>query len=124
QDGRYIYHELAQELFGRHLYQRSKKDYYATRASIANHYQRLLKEIQEEMGLEIYHGMEWLELVLALTEQLFILPGEASDLKAIELILKTFQHTDAQQNGEIANVIRELSEKQSSIHLSSVAMWL
>ncbi len=39
-------------------------------------------------------------------------------LKAIELILKTFQHTDAEQNGEIANFIRELSEKQSSIQLS------
>ncbi len=121
QDGRYTYHELAQELFGRHLYQRSKKEYYATRGSIANYYQRLLEEIQEEMGLEIYHLMEWLELVLALTEQLFILPGEASDLKAIELILKTFQHTDAEQNGEIANFIRELSEKQSSIHISTGA---
>ena len=121
QDGRYTYHELAQELFSCHLYQRSKKEYYATRGSITNYYQRLLEEIQEEMGLEIYHLMEWLELVLALTEQLFILPGEASDLKAIELILKTFQHTDAEQNGEIANFIRELSEKQSSIHISTGA---
>ncbi|HYX51565.1 MAG TPA: tetratricopeptide repeat protein, partial [Ktedonobacteraceae bacterium] len=58
-------------------------------------------------------------LVLALTEQLFILPGEASDLKAIELILKTFQNTDAEQNGEIANFLQDLSEKQSSIHISS-----
>ena len=33
------------------------------------HYQRLLDQIQEEMGLEMYHSMEWLELVLALTEQ-------------------------------------------------------
>ena len=37
------------------------------------------------------------------------------------MVLKTFQHTDAEQNGEIANVIRELSEKQSSIQLSSGA---
>ena len=79
------------------------------------------EEIQEEMGIEVYHFMEWLELVLALTEQLFILPGEASDLKAIELILKTFQNTDAEQNGEIANFIRELSEKQSGIQLSTGA---
>ena len=121
QDGRYTYHELAQELFGRHLYQRSKKEYYATRESIANYYQRLLEEFQEEMGVEVYHFMEWLELVLALTEQLFILPGEASDLKAIELILKTFQNTNAEQNGEIANFIRELSEKHSSIQLSTGA---
>jgi tetratricopeptide (TPR) repeat protein len=121
QDGRYTYHQLAQELFGRHLYQRSKKEYYATRGSIANYYQRILEEIQEEMGLEIYHLIEWLELVLALTEQLFILPGEASDLKAIELILKTFQNTDAEQNGEIANFIRELSEKHSSIPINTGA---
>jgi tetratricopeptide (TPR) repeat protein len=121
QDGRHTYHELAQELFGRHLYQRSKKDYFATRVSIANYYQHLLEEIQEEMGSEIYHFTEWLELVLALTEQLFILPGEASDLKAIELVLKTFQHTDAEQNGELANFMRELSERRSSIPLSSGA---
>jgi tetratricopeptide (TPR) repeat protein/GTPase SAR1 family protein len=121
QDGRYTYHELAQELFGRHLYQRSKREYYATRSSIANYYQRLLEEIQQEMGVETYHLVEWLELVLALSEQLFILPGEASDLKAIELILKTFQHTDAEQNGEIANFMRELSDKQSSIPLSTGA---
>jgi tetratricopeptide (TPR) repeat protein len=121
QDGRYTYHELAQELFSRHLYRRSKKEYYAIRGCIANYYQRLLEEIREEMGIEIYRSMEWLELVLALTEQLFILPGEASDLKAIELILKTFQYTDAEQNGEIAKFIRELSEKQSSIQISTGA---
>src|SRR5215471_10275789 len=67
QDGRYTYHELALELFGRHLYQRSKKEYYATRSGIANYYQRLLEQIQAEMGLEVYHSDEWLELVLALT---------------------------------------------------------
>ena len=89
QDGRYTYHELAQELFSRHLYQRSKKEYYATRGSIANYYRRLLEEMQGEKGLEIYHVMEWLELVLALTEQLFNLAGETSQLEAVELVLKT-----------------------------------
>jgi tetratricopeptide (TPR) repeat protein len=121
QDGRYAYHELAQELFGRHLYQRSKKEYYATRGSIANYYQQLLEQIHEEMGLEIYHSDEWLELVLALTEQLFILPGESDDLKAIELIFNAFRHTNAERNGEIANVMRELSERRSSIQLSTGA---
>src|SRR6266566_4581993 len=52
QEGRFRYHELAQDLFSRHLYQRSKKEYYATRRSIATYYQRLLEEIQEEKGLE------------------------------------------------------------------------
>jgi tetratricopeptide (TPR) repeat protein len=121
QDGRYTYHELAQELFGRHLYQRSKKEYYATRTSIANYYQRLIEEIQEEMYAAINLMPEWLELVLALAEQLFILPGEAGEFKAIELILKAFQRTDADQNGEIANFISELSEKQSSVPIGAGA---
>lgn len=45
QEGRFRYHELAQDLFSRHLYQRSKKEYYATRRGLANYYQRLLEEI-------------------------------------------------------------------------------
>jgi tetratricopeptide (TPR) repeat protein len=121
QDGRYTYHELAQELFSRHRYQRSKKEYYATRRSIANYYQRLLEEIQEEKGLEIYHLVEWLELVLALTEQLFTLSGETSHLEAVELILKTFQNTDAEQNGDIANFLSDLLEKQTSVQVSTSA---
>ena len=121
QDGRFSYHDLAQELFSRHLYQRSKKEYDAARRSIANYYQRLLEEIQGEKGLEVYHLMECLELVLALTEQWFTLPDEASHLKVIELILKTFQHTDAEQNGEIAKFLRELSERQYSIQINSDA---
>ena len=121
QDGRYIYHELAQELFGRHLYQRSKKEYYATRGSIANYYRQLLEQIQAEMGLEVYHLDEWLELVLALTEQLFIISGESTDLQAIELIFNAFRHTNAERNGEIANFMRELSGRPSSIQLSSGA---
>jgi tetratricopeptide (TPR) repeat protein len=121
QDGRYTYHELAQELFSRHLYQRSKQEYYATRRSIANHYQQLLEEIQEEKGLEIYHLTEWLELVLALTDQLFNLSGETSHLEAVELILKTFQNTDAEQNGDIANFLSDLLQKQTSVQLSTGA---
>ncbi len=121
QEGRFRYHELAQDLFNRHLYQRSKNEYYAIRRSIANHYRRLLDEIQEEKGAEAYHFMEWLELLLALTEQLLSLPDEASHLKAVELILNTFQYTDAEQNGEIANFLHDLSQKQSSVQISTGA---
>ena len=35
QEGRFRYHELAQDLFSRHLYQRSKKEYYTTRRGLA-----------------------------------------------------------------------------------------
>src|SRR6266568_5281134 len=41
QEGRYSYHDLARELFRRHLFQRSKKGYYATRRTLAKHYQQL-----------------------------------------------------------------------------------
>jgi tetratricopeptide (TPR) repeat protein len=118
QEGRFRYHELAQDLFRRHLYQRSKNEYNAIRRNIANHYRLLLEKIQEEKGSEAYHLMEWLELLLALTEQLLSLPDEASHLQAVELILKTFQYTDAEQNGEIANFLHDLSEEQTSVQIS------
>jgi len=121
QDGRYSYHDLARELFSRHMYQRSRKKYNDTRRSIANYYQRILEEIQEEKGLEANHSMEWLELVLALTAQLFSLPSEASHDKAVELIMTSIRHTDAEQNGEILLFLRELFEKKASIQISTGA---
>jgi tetratricopeptide (TPR) repeat protein len=121
QEGRFCYHDLAQDLFSRHLYQRSQKEYFASRRSIANHYQRLLEEIQVERGLQSYHLIEWLELVLALTKQLFSLSDEGSHLKAVELILNTFQYTDAEQNGEIAKFLNVLSQKQTSFQISTDA---
>ncbi len=65
--------------------------------------------------------MEWLELLLALTDQLLFLPDEASHLKAVELILRTFQYTDAEQNEEIANFLHDLSQEQSSVQISTGA---
>ncbi len=120
QEGRFRYHELAQDLFTRHLYQRSKKEYYTTRRSLATHYQRLLEEIQEERGLETYHLMEWLETVLALADQWFSLPDEASHVKAVAQILNADQHTDAEQTAEIAKFLRELSQKHAiQVHTSA-----
>src|SRR6266581_8601233 len=120
QEGRFRYHELAQDLFSRHLYQRSKKDYYATRKSIATYYQRFLEEIQEERGLETYRLMEWLETVLALAEQWLSLPDQTSHVKAVAQILNAYQHTDAEQNAEIAKFLRELSQKRAvQIHASA-----
>ena len=120
QEGRFRYHELAQDLFTRHLYQRSKKEYYATRRSLATHYQRLLEEIQEERGGEMYHFMEWLESVLALIDQWFSLPDEASHVKAVAQILNADQHTDAEQTAEIAKFLRELSQKHAiQVHTSA-----
>ena len=101
-DGRYSYHDLARELFSRHLFQRSKKGYYATRRALADHYQRLLEEIQVEEGKQYYRSVQWLELELALAQQLFLLPDEASHIKAIEVILNVYEHhIDKERSGEI-----------------------
>ena len=120
QEGRFRYHELAQDLFSRHLYQRSKKEYYTTRRGLATYYQRFLEEIQEERGLETYRLMEWLETVLALAEQWLSLPDQTSHVKAVAQILNAYQHTDAEQNAEIAKFLRELSQKRAvQIHASA-----
>jgi hypothetical protein len=47
-EGRYRYHEVVQELFSRHLYQRSKKEYYATRRALADYYRQALDELEQE----------------------------------------------------------------------------
>lgn len=115
QDGRYTYHELAQEMFNRHLYQRSPQEYHSTRRAIANHYQLQLEKTQEEMGKEAYTSVEWLELTSALIRQLVLLPDEASHIRAIEWVLNVYEHTE--QTGEIARALRELSQKQPLANL-------
>ena len=57
--------------------------------------------------------MEWLESVLALTDQLLSLPDEDSHVQAVQQILNAYQHTDAEQNAEIAKFLRELSQKRA-----------
>ena len=112
QDGRYIYHDLARELFRRHLYQHSRRGYYATRKALADHYQRLLAEIQEEHDREFYRSPEWLELMIALGYQLLLLPDEGSQIKAVEQFLKVHKHARTEQTGEIVTVLRELTQEQ------------
>jgi tetratricopeptide (TPR) repeat protein len=113
QDGRYVFHELAQELFSRHLYQRSRNEYQATRRALAEFYRQLLRKMQLEEGEKMYNSAEWLELVLALTQQLFLLPDETSHIKAIEqILLYTYLYTE--QVGEIVRVLRQISEDRPS----------
>jgi tetratricopeptide (TPR) repeat protein len=106
QDGRYSYHDLAKELFGRHLYEYSRKEYFAIRKVLALHYQRMLEEIQKQGGKEVSN--EWLALVRALVFQLFLLLDEASQIKAIELVLSAYRAT-YDRSREIAGMLRELS---------------
>jgi tetratricopeptide (TPR) repeat protein len=122
QNGRYSYHELAQDLFRRHLYHRSKKEYYSTRRNIANYYLGLLEEAYGEQGSEASNVAEWLELILALVDQLMSLQDTTNHIKAIELLMTTFRHTDAEQNGEMAKFLRELSNEQTGIPHSTDAL--
>src|SRR6266581_947689 len=48
QDGRHSYHDLVQALFSRHLYQRSRKEYHATRRALAEYYRGQLEKTQVE----------------------------------------------------------------------------
>jgi hypothetical protein len=119
QDGRYSYHDLSQELFSRHLYQRSRKGYYATRRALVQHYQQLSEEIQLDEGREVFGSTEWLELKLALVYQLLLLPDEDSLTKAIEHILSAHTRTRTEQRGEIARVLRELSQERTNSLVNS-----
>jgi tetratricopeptide (TPR) repeat protein len=107
QEGRYRYHDVAQELFSRHLFQQSPKEYTLIRRSLADHYQQLLEENQAR-GDE--GSATWLELVLAQVHQLFLLPEEVAHIQAIKQILRAYRCTD--KSSEIINPLRELSGEQ------------
>ncbi len=117
QDGRYSYHELAQDLFTRYLYQHSPIGCQATRKALAMHYQKLLEEFVAEEGKKAYDSTEWLELTLALAYQLILLPGETNRIQAIEQFLSAYEHT--KQVGEIVRVLREVFHEQSNHQVSS-----
>ncbi len=121
QDGRYTYHELAKELFSRHLYQRSKKEYYSTRRALVDHYQCLLEVIQMERDIETYNSAQWVELALALVNQLFLLPDEDSHTQASKQILYAYEPTNIERTGEIARVLRELSQEHFKNQVNSSA---
>jgi tetratricopeptide (TPR) repeat protein len=124
EDGRYSYHEVAQELFSRHLYQRSRNVYYTTRRVLADHYQRLLSKIQEAGNEQLYRASEWLELALAVVYQWFLLPDEASHSKAVEQVLFTYRHTNKEQDEEIVRVLRKVSEEQTTKQANPAAIRL
>jgi tetratricopeptide (TPR) repeat protein len=110
-EGRYIYHELARELFSSHLYHDDLAGYYTTRRTLVNHYASLLKTIREEWGKAAYRSPRWLELTLALAFQLLCLPDEISQIKGIEQILTASR--PSVKKAEIVRVLHEISHDQS-----------
>lgn len=114
QGGRYRYHEVAQELFCRHLSQHAPKQYYAARQGLANYYQQLLEAIGEQGGKSTYRSNERLELILARAFQLLLLLDEASHVRAIEHLLDAFEQTTRGQDEGIVAVLRQVSQEQVS----------
>jgi tetratricopeptide (TPR) repeat protein len=112
QDGRYNYHELIQELSARHLYRRSQKEYSTSREALSDYYRKMLEKKQKDGGKEVYHSAEWLELSIALAQQLFLLPDESSHIETIEQILGAYQYQNAGQEEQIVRTLRELSKDQ------------
>ena len=111
QGGRYHYHDLAQELFSRHLFQRSPKTYTLIRKALADHYQKLLETTVAEGGKHADRSTRRLESVLALVYQLFLLLEEANHVKAIEQVLYAYKHTTPEQEGEIVRVLHKLVQE-------------
>ncbi len=121
QDGRYLYHDVARDLFVRHEYQRSQKHYEEIRRVLATYYQGLLEKIQVERGKKVYHSSEWLDLLLAAVSQLLLLPDQASHVKAIEYVLLAHEHTNKEQEREIERALRDFAQEPSSHHISPTA---
>jgi tetratricopeptide (TPR) repeat protein len=117
QDGRYIYHELARDLFCRYLYQRSPEECSATRRALIEYYRRLLNKKVKAEGKDVHESAPWLELTLALAHQLFLLADEGSYTQAVEQILDAYDH--AGQTGEIVRVLRDLTQGSAHSQVSA-----
>ena len=83
-DGRHRYHDLAQQVMCRALFQHAPQEEQAVRRALANHYRRRLERMQAEEGKRVFRSAEWLELALALVSQLLCLPDAESLALAIE----------------------------------------
>jgi tetratricopeptide (TPR) repeat protein len=128
--GRYLYHDIAQEIFQRYLYQHSPKAYYATRRTLAAYYQRLLEPLQTAQEKNRYDPSdERLEVLLALVSQLFFLPDEASHFQAISPLFTISNYDNSIRNREqerimlrtLSGIVRTLSLSQSGSHAHHLA---
>jgi hypothetical protein len=91
--GRYVYHDLAQELFQRHLHQYSPKTYSATRRALAAYYQRVLEHLQTTQEKNTYGPSdERVEVMLALASQRFFLEDEESHFQALLPLLDILEY--------------------------------
>ncbi|GHO92939.1 hypothetical protein KSF_029870 [Reticulibacter mediterranei] len=109
QDGRYSYHEMAEDLFGRHLIRISPNSYYATRRALAEYYALCIEQLRRH-GKEVYQNGAWLSMMVALAQQLLLLPDMQSHVQASEHLLDAYYRT--KQDEEVTRVLRELLQER------------
>ena len=113
EDGRHVYHDLAQELFTRYLYQTWQKWYYNTRRELAGYYQKQLERLQFEGGKEAYQNPEWLEVALAAAKQYLLLPDEAAQVQGIEWVLAAYHRGKKGTEGRVTAFLEKLATEHS-----------
>lgn len=107
-EGRHNYHDIAQEMFSRYLYTSSPEDCREIRKSLAAHYQKALAAIEVNEGDEVE---EWLELALALIQQLLLLSDEEKLLQAVGLVVRAIGvEWEASRSEKVSNVLQRLQD--------------
>jgi tetratricopeptide (TPR) repeat protein len=121
--GRYLYHDLVQELFQRYLLQHSPKAYYATRRTLATYYQGALEHLQEKNRFD--PSEEKLEVMLALVSQRFFLPDDESHFQALPPLFDIWAYDDIEQKHTLLHMLRKttqvLSHQQAGFHAYQIA---
>lgn len=108
-DGRYRYHEVVQSLCSQYLYQHFSMEYYATRKALVEYYRRALEKVHIEGEQTRPASAEWVEVVFALAEQLFLLPDEVNHIQAIEHILHAYEQVESSE--DVIKGLRKLTQK-------------
>ncbi|MDQ2906393.1 MAG: tetratricopeptide repeat protein [Chloroflexota bacterium] len=118
-DGRHRYHDLAQQVMRRVLFQHAPQEEQATRRALANHYRRQLERMQAAEGKRAFCSAEWLELALALVSQLLSLPDAESHALAIEQVMAIIH--EAKHEQELVTTLHELSQDIPEEHPAPLA---
>jgi tetratricopeptide (TPR) repeat protein len=105
-DGRHSYHDMAQEMFSRYLYNNSPEDCREARRSLIAYYQKALEAVEAREGEHAPEVEEWLELALALVPQLLLLPDEERQVQAIGLVVQAIgTEWETNRSEKVSNVL-------------------
>jgi tetratricopeptide (TPR) repeat protein len=111
ESGRYSYHDIAQKMFCRYLYSSSPEDCRETRTSLATHYQKALAAVEASEGEHAAEVEEWLELALALIQQLLLLPDEEKLIQAVGLVVRAIgAEWETSRSEKVGNVLQRLQD--------------